>query len=287
MVNECDYEKKIRLNGEALDVDEKKSVESQGMDLEDNTELTGCEDAEVGRESTVTDDKDDTHWYSPITNMFTGGSGGSGDNKKKNRSWDQKSISEWSHKDVISWIKSLTSSDKYCPQNFPKYIDGKELLVTADDDFALFIKKKIWRRRFIQQLDKAKQKYDKAMKLDGAEYEYDDIDDDEKERSGDLLRDKDENEVNGVVGLQNQGNTCYMNTSIQILSQSPFITRYLYTRAKLIKDRDGSNGYYPMLNAWTELCDIIYNQNKPKSRWSNIRNYKVVKPAAIRNALEN
>jgi len=66
-----------------------------------------------------------------------------------------------------------------------------------------------------------------------------------------------------------------MNTSIQILSQSPYITKYLAQRAKL-----ETYGYYPMLDGWTNLCDTIYNES-PSGY-----GYKTVKPGAIRDALK-
>eukprot|EP01084_Bolivina_argentea_P028969 53805_1 len=175
--------------------------------------------------------------------------------------FDEKAIADWSRNDVVSWMKSKSmSSYAQYADNVPKHMDGKELLDTNIDDLTLIIPKKLWRRRFMQQVELAKKKY--VTTQTNAEDE-----DDQKAKA-----------VNGIVGLNNLGMTCYMNTSIQIVSQSPYITRYLKKRAKM-RSKASKSGRYPMLNAWTDLCDIIYNKKARRNH------YTVTSPAAIRDAL--
>jgi len=225
---------------------------------------------------------DNTSWYNPLhvaNKIVNKGASIMGFNSKpepapkpkKKRTWDQKAISDWGHKDVVSWINSLKSAHKYSPGNFPEYFDGKELLKTEEADLTLIIKSSMFRKLFMKHLAKAKVTYETAAELDEDEYENDDRKEAPRSRSGSKV-----GSVNGVVGLRNQGNTCYMNTSIQILSQTPYITQYLAKRAKLKTHR-----YYPMLSAWTQLCNVIYNQS------CRAGYYTTFKPTAIRNALRD
>eukprot|EP00488_Nonionellina_sp_1-RS-2012_P002672 TRINITY_DN525_c0_g1_i1.p2 TRINITY_DN525_c0_g1~~TRINITY_DN525_c0_g1_i1.p2 ORF type:complete len:120 (+),score=33.20 TRINITY_DN525_c0_g1_i1:269-628(+) len=118
-------------------------------------------------------------------------------------------------------MESMSSYNQYA-SSVPKHMDGKELLDTTIDDLTLIIPKKLWRRKFMKQLESAKSTFASNTKH---------RDDEKSTECG----------VNGIVGLRNLGNTCYMNTSIQILSQSPYITRYLRKRAKLSKQTNGRN----------------------------------------------
>lgn len=113
--------------------------------------------------------------------------------------------------------------------------------------------------------------------MDQNVYENDDDDERKEEQDRDA-------EVNGIVGLQNLRNTCYTNTSIQILSQSPYITRYLCSRARAINGKRGHDSNLKMLNAWKDLCDTIYH--KPGNSGCRWDKYTTVTPSEIRDVLK-
>eukprot|EP01083_Nonionella_stella_P236039 829386_1 len=72
-----------------------------------------------------------------------------------------------------------------------------------------------------------------------------------------------------------------MNSCIQVLSQTPYITRYLKKRAKI--KFEYKYGKYPMLSACTQLCNIIYNKCNTGYGWND---YTICSPEKIRNALK-
>lgn len=272
-----------KVNGMNEDADE-PSNDADGNESDTGLDSTPANVDDFALHSNTSDPdaskQDGGHWYSPISRGY---------NYVKNKvvsepkqppkkipEWHQKAISNWSHQDVISWIESMEAYAKYSSAfQEAKHINGAVLLTTQNDDLTLIITKKMWRRRFMKQLELAKDKYATAPDLDPNVYDLEN--DDEKSGEEDTACD----EVNGVVGLHNLGNTCYMNTSIQILSQTPGIfTRYLQQRAILNK-----KGPYPMLNAWTSLCNTIYNKTKSRS-YSGWKNYTVESPGAIRAALK-
>ena len=71
--------------------------------------------------------------------------------------------------------------------------------------------------------------------------------------------------VNGTTGLANIGNTCYMNTCLQIISHTPELNRHLMSLTKL----DNSNSPVKQANqqfmlAWIDLCNNLWTgDNRP------------------------
>ncbi len=68
--------------------------------------------------------------------------------------------------------------------------------------------------------------------------------------------------INGFTGLRNIGNTCYMNSTIQCLSHTIPLTKYLLEKLK-IEDSDRVKKTFPVLQSYTKLIYHLWTNNKP------------------------
>eukprot|EP00485_Elphidium_margaritaceum_P011686 CAMPEP_0202689316 /NCGR_PEP_ID=MMETSP1385-20130828/4606_1 /ASSEMBLY_ACC=CAM_ASM_000861 /TAXON_ID=933848 /ORGANISM="Elphidium margaritaceum" /LENGTH=904 /DNA_ID=CAMNT_0049344437 /DNA_START=53 /DNA_END=2764 /DNA_ORIENTATION=+ len=208
----------------------------------------------------------------------------------KPKQFNEKAMKQWTTDDVKCWISSMEQFAGYAKQF---YIDGQELQLITKDELASIIPKKLWRRKLMEQIELAKEKFSEAAVAkdnndDGDGDGGDEADSPETQSNEDTSSTtRAPPQVVGVIGLSNQGNTCYMNTSIQILSQTPNLTGFLKTRARLQqqkqkqKQKPKSSSKYAMLEAWTSLCDVLYNPSSTK------RHYDRWTPYGIKNALKS
>mmetsp|Transcript_54637 Transcript_54637/g.90604 ORF Transcript_54637/g.90604 Transcript_54637/m.90604 type:complete len:248 (-) Transcript_54637:829-1572(-) len=154
----------------------------------------------------------------------------------KPKQFNEKAMKQWTTDDVKCWISSMEQFAGYAKQF---YIDGQELQLITKDELASIIPKKLWRRKLMEQIELAKEKFSEAAVAkdnndDGDGDGGDEADSPETQSNEDTSSTtRAPPQVVGVIGLSNQGNTCYMNTSIQILSQTPNLTGFLKTRARL------------------------------------------------------
>lgn len=81
-------------------------------------------------------------------------------------------------------------------------------------------------------------------------------------------------DLRGLVGLQNLGNTCYMNGALQALSNCQQLTRFVLDCPGLVKENGLSRSY-------SELIKEIWNSKNPQYAVpaSIIRNIKCIYPA--------
>ena len=75
-----------------------------------------------------------------------------------------------------------------------------------------------------------------------------------KEEKAKMLRDKGENMV---YGLQNLGNTCYLNSTLQCLGRVPELRQSL---EQLAEKKNGNNNYYDMNLNFTQALGGLYKQ---------------------------
>lgn len=83
--------------------------------------------------------------------------------------------------------------------------------------------------------------------------------------------------VSGVAGLQNLGNTCYMNAALQVMLNCPSIRGYFSKCSQFILNRPSRD----ISGAFLELCDSVYLQHSKAasvSPRSIVRQVKMVNP---------
>lgn len=81
----------------------------------------------------------------------------------------------------------------------------------------------------------------------------------------------------GLTGLMNLGNTCYMNSAIQCLSNTPELTEYFLSK-EYLENLDKSHKYIGIIDEWHRLIEGIWSDNCtiiPKSFDSVIKKYAI------------
>lgn len=107
--------------------------------------------------------------------------------------------------------------------------------------------------------------------LDSDDYNIDyDVDNDDLEGDTNEIND----EQRGLVGLQNLGNTCYMNGALQALSNCQQLTRFVLDCPGFLKDKGLSHSYSELIR---EIWSSRKNQYAVPA--SIIRNIKCIYPA--------
>lgn len=71
--------------------------------------------------------------------------------------------------------------------------------------------------------------------------------------------------LKGVVGIQNMGNTCYSNSTIQLIRACPEWNAYCLTQnfTELLKDKPDDNNYKRILIAYQEILKSLWSSYKP------------------------
>lgn len=73
-----------------------------------------------------------------------------------------------------------------------------------------------------------------------------------------------QSELIGIVGLQNMGNTCYLNSTIQILRAVPELSAYCKnTNIIELCDEKKDTNYAKILLGYQELVNMMWSTNKP------------------------
>ena len=67
-------------------------------------------------------------------------------------------------------------------------------------------------------------------------------------------------ENKGLSGLRNLGNSCFMNSAIQCLSNTTELTDYFISKT-FVKDFNKDSKYSPMAKEWYRLLDGMYEEN--------------------------
>eukprot|EP01084_Bolivina_argentea_P204962 350127_1 len=161
--------------------------------------------------------------------------------------WKTKPVESWTEQDVSDWIGSLGASLKPLQSNFVG-IDGTQLLsISLDCRIHNSLQRKIFKKKLnaIKQQNEVNKNNNSDSKLS-------------------LIQSR-----LSLMGLQNQGNTCYLNSAIQALLQTPKLTHY-FRKAKI-----HSIGYNSsMLHEWVKICQYAIKHSNNSYRPSAI--YKKV-----------